>query len=245
VSADAWLRRYAAAPAGAHRLICLPHAGGSASFFRPVALALASDVDVRAVQYPGRQDRRGEPFVPTVVELADRVAEAVLPLADRPLIVFGHSMGATLGFETVRRLEAAGSKVAGLFASGRVAPSRQRAHEQVHRRGDPGLLAELRTLDGTDGQVFADPELVEMIMPAVRNDYRAIETYRCAPGATVSCPIHALIGADDPKVTEDEAGAWAGHTTGAFSLTTFPGGHFYLTHHMDRILALVRAHHLC
>jgi pyochelin biosynthesis protein PchC len=127
-----------------------------------------------------------------------------------------------------------------LFASGRVAPSRQRTDERIHLKSDDGILAELRALDGTDSRLFADEELVAMVMPAIRNDYRAIETYRAEPEATVACPIHVLIGDDDPKVTADEARAWAGHTTGAFTMATFPGGHFYLTRHMPAVLELIR-----
>ncbi|MEY9893890.1 surfactin synthase thioesterase subunit [Catenulispora sp. MAP12-49] len=58
---DLWIRRYHPSPDAPVRLLCLPHAGGSASFFRAVSQALAPKVEVLAVQYPGRQDRRGEP----------------------------------------------------------------------------------------------------------------------------------------------------------------------------------------
>ena len=72
-----WCRRFQAAPDAAHRLICLPHAGGSASYYVPVATALAPHVDVVALQYPGRQDRRREPLVDDIGTLADRVHDVV------------------------------------------------------------------------------------------------------------------------------------------------------------------------
>ncbi|GAA2564114.1 alpha/beta fold hydrolase [Winogradskya consettensis] len=243
MSAQLWLRRYARTDEGSGRgrLICLPHAGGSAPFYRPLALALEPGLAVFSVQYPGRQDRRGEPLVPGVAELADRLAEVILPLADQPLTFFGHSMGATVGFETIRRLEDRGARVDRFYASGRVAPSRQRLNERVHLAPDAEIMAELRTLDGTDTSLFDNPEMVALVMPALRNDYQAIERYRSEPGAVINSPVHALIGRDDAKVNDAEARAWAGHTRGPFELTTFTGGHFYLTQHVDRIAGLIRS----
>src|SRR5438093_882622 len=94
-----WIRRFQPLPDARARLLCLPHAGGSASFFLPVAHALAPDVEVLAVQYPGRQDRRGEDCVDNVPEFADRLLDALAGWLDRPLALFGHSMGALVGFE--------------------------------------------------------------------------------------------------------------------------------------------------
>lgn len=100
-----WIRRFHPRPDGDVRLVCLPHAGGSASFFFPVSQAMPPSVDVLCVQYPGRQDRRAEPVIDSIPDLADQVFAALLPWADRPLAFFGHSMGATLAFEVARRLE--------------------------------------------------------------------------------------------------------------------------------------------
>ena len=107
-------------------------------------------------------------------------------LDDRPLTFFGHSMGAVVAFEVARRMEDAGNGPVRLFASGRRAPSRTR-EENVHLRDDDGLVAELRALSGTAAQFLADEELLHMILPAIRSDYTAVETYRCDPGATRIC----------------------------------------------------------
>lgn len=241
---DLWLRRFHQAPRSRARLLCLPHAGGSASFYFPVSAALAPEIEVLAVQYPGRQDRRLEPSIATIAELADRIYEVVGEPDDRPLAVFGHSMGAILGFELSRRLQADGRAPAVLFASGRRGPGTHRA-EFVHQRADDGLVAELKKLSGTNAALLGDEEILRMVLPAIRNDYRAIETYERPPGAPLTIPIVALIGDDDPKATVDEAKAWAEETTGDFALRVFPGGHFYLAAHqravLDEITERVRA----
>lgn len=237
---DLWLRRYHTAQDAAHRLVCLPHAGGSASYFFGVAGNLAPTVDVLAAQYPGRQDRRAEPCVETITELADLLAAQVARVADKPLSLFGHSMGALLAFEVATRLEADGVRPHAIIVSGRRAPGTVR-DERVHLRDDDGLVAEIQSLSGTDAKVMQDEELLRMVLPAIRNDYRAVETYRGEPGRTVSTPVHALVGESDPKATVDEVRRWAEHTTGAFTLKVFPGGHFYLDRHVPEVLGLIRA----
>lgn len=232
-----WIRRFFPAPDARTRLVCLPHAGGSAPYFLSVARALAPGVDVLAVQYPGRQDRRTEPGIDDIGALADHVARALAAWSDKPLTIFGHSMGATIGFELARRLPP-DVPLLGLVASGRSAPSCVRA-EQVHRYDDAKLLDEIRAMSGTDAQVFDDDEIVRMIMPALRVDYRAVETYRCEPGVRIGVPITVLTGDADPRTSLEQARAWEGHTDGEFDLQVFPGGHFYLNDQPAAVLAAI------
>lgn len=222
-----WLRRFHPSPDSPLRIACFPHAGGSASFFFPLSKALTPAAEVLAVQYPGRQDRRAEPPIDDIAVLAENVCRALAPWNDRPLALFGHSMGAVIAFEVARRLEAQGTGPISLLASGRRAPSRHRA-ENVHQRDDKGIVAELRALSGTDQLLLDDEDVLQMILPAVRSDYRAIETYRSTPGAILRCPITLLTGDSDPRVSLDEAQAWSDHTAADFTLKSFPGGHFYL-----------------
>jgi surfactin synthase thioesterase subunit len=236
---EKWVRRFHPAPDGDTRLVCLPHAGGSASFFFPVSRALAPAVDVLAVQYPGRQDRRHEPAVDTIADLADRIVDVLRQLDDRPLALFGHSMGATLGYEVALRMRDVGLPApVHLFVSGRRAPSRYR-DEQTHQLSDARIVAELRDLSGTDTAMLTDPELLGMILPAIRGDYRAIETYRHDPDRMLDCPVTVLTGADDPTVSLAEARAWDEHTTGPTDLHVLPGGHFFLIDQSDRVIAML------
>jgi pyochelin biosynthetic protein PchC len=238
---ETWIRSYHQASDSAVRLVCFPHAGGSASFFFPVSTALSPSVEVLAVQYPGRQDRRTEPNIDSVPALADAILPAVRPLADRPLAFFGHSMGALLAYEVALRLEQDGAPpLTRLYVSGRRAPSRYR-REVIHRQGDDGIVAELRRLSGTNSDLLGDPEALEMILPAIKSDYKAVETYEHTPGRSLSCPVLALIGDSDAKVTADEANAWAEHTSGPFEMRTFRGGHFYLVDQSAEVIRLISA----
>jgi surfactin synthase thioesterase subunit len=233
-----WIRRFHPAAEAPARLVCFPHAGGSATFFYSMSQSLSPYADVLAIQYPGRQDRRNEPGIDDIGELADRTAEALRPWTDLPIVLFGHSLGATVAFEVAVRLEHDGVTPAALFTSGRCAASRYR-DESVRLDDDALLIADLNRLSGTAAEVLVDDEVLRMILPAIRNDYRAALAYRCAPGLRVSCPIVSLIGDSDPTTTVEEAQAWREHTSGAFALHVFSGGHFYLDSHPDEVTALI------
>ncbi|MET9401778.1 alpha/beta fold hydrolase [Kitasatospora sp. NPDC002965] len=232
-----WCRRFEPAPAGAHRLVCFPHAGGSAAFFRPLATALSLRAEVVAVQYPGRQDRRTEPVIDDIGRLAEEIAAALDPWSDAPLTLFGHSMGALVAFEVALRLERAGRPPARLLVSGRSAPTAP-AGVPIDPT-DEELVADIRRLNGTDAWMLADPELLEMILPAVRGDYRAVAGYRGSPDAVLSSPISALLGDSDPRAAVDEVRRWSAHTSGEFDLTLFPGGHFYLVDRAAEVIDLL------
>ncbi|MEU7384954.1 MULTISPECIES: alpha/beta fold hydrolase [unclassified Streptomyces] len=239
-NSEVWIHRLHPAPHSTVRLVCFPHAGGSAGFFRSMSEALGPRTEVLAVQYPGRQERWKEAPLSDVGELARLIAAALRPWADRPLAFFGHSMGSIVAYEVTRRLESvgAGSAPVLLFASGRHAPSVLR-EGSVHLRDDDGLIAEMRRLGGTDVELLADEGFLRILLPAVRSDYQAVETYVHRPGRELTCPVAALVGDADPYVTPDEARRWEEHTSGEFALHRFPGGHFYLVPQQKNVIRVI------
>ncbi|MFJ9041526.1 thioesterase II family protein [Streptomyces sp. NPDC102406] len=238
-----WFRRFTTSDGHGPRLVCFPHAGGSATAYLPLAKALPAPLDVVAVQYPGRQDRYSEEPFTSLAGLVDAVAGRLAPeLAaepERPYALFGHSMGALVAFETARLLVERGlPEPRRLFLSGRRAPG---PGPEPYGRGydDAAVLADVRRLGGMDPSMLDDPEVLEMVLPALRADYQALATYRWRKSAPLDIPITALIGDRDPMVTAVEACAWRERSRGDFALEVFGGGHFYLTEHVERIAATV------
>ncbi|AGP53596.1 thioesterase II family protein [Streptomyces rapamycinicus] len=238
------LRTFAVRAQARARLVCFPHAGGGAGAYRLWGFDAPWDIEVAAVQYPGREDRYGEPTVSGLTELVDGIgADLIREAAARPeraTVLFGHSMGAAVAYETARRLTAAGHPPAALIVSGRPAPHRSRGGT-LHLSSDEELLADLRRLGGTSSGVLEQDSLLRALLPAIRSDYRLIETYRSLPGRRLDVPVTVLYADDDPEVDAVEARAWCEITDGPCDVITFTGGHFYLEQQREAVLARVVA----
>ncbi|KAF4408244.1 thioesterase [Streptomyces lycii] len=224
-----WLQCARPVPDPRQRLVCFPHAGGSASFFRDWAAGLPG-TEVLAVRYPGRAERIAEPVPTDLRVLARSVADAVEQVADRPVALFGHSMGAAVALETARALEARGVTVAHLFASGsRDAPYPPPPTEEEQRaleaEDDAEVVAELLRLGGTDPELAADPDFQELVLPYVRADGRMFHGYGPSAEPVLRCPVTAIAGDAD---ADADRRPWRELTRGGFRQRTVRGDHFYL-----------------
>ena len=237
-----WFRCFDARPFASTRLICFPHAGGSAVFFRPLAKAAPPGLEVHAVQYPGRADRLKEPLIDDARRLAAAVADALAPLPPVPVALFGHSMGTIVAYETARLLTARGTPPAHLFvsASDVVPRGGRRGGETHHDKDDDALMATLARLGGTDVRLLADPQIRGVVLPYVRNDFRLVAAYRHESGPLLDCPVTAFTGDADPVVEPEDMAGWARTTSGGFTLRVLPGDHFYLIPQADAVLTEIR-----
>ncbi|WP_405606530.1 thioesterase II family protein [Streptomyces sp. NBC_00076] len=239
-----WIRTFHPAPGAPTRLLCLPHAGAGATAYHALSAALPDGIEALCVQYPGRLDRIGTPCLDSIDALADGVcAELAHPgNGSLPVAVLGHSMGALVGYEVTRRLEAQGQPVAALFASAMQAPS-----QRSLPFGTPGadfptdawILAKMGRLGGTAAELLSNPDVLDFALPALRADFRAIHTYPRQPAAQLRCPVVAVTGDSDPDVTVEDARAWRNETTAPFGLHVLPGGHFYLYDRIEELTGIL------
>jgi medium-chain acyl-[acyl-carrier-protein] hydrolase len=211
------------------RLFCLPYAGGSAAAFRNWPALVPSEVQICPLHLPGRERRYREPIHTHAQSLAAMLhRELTAHLGDVPFGVFGHSMGGVIAYELTRLLVQSGTPPLHLFVSGRRAPRCPATTTMMHLLPDGEFVAMVRELDGLPDEVLRDPQLMEMLLPILRADFQLSETYRYHDGPPLSCPVSALGGLCDPRVSRDELLAWKAQTLGEFRLRLFPGGHFFL-----------------
>lgn len=222
------------------RLFCLPYAGGSSQFYRFWKNHLSRKIELCPIELPGRGSRLGEAPITDLSTLVQEVAIGLYPYLDRPFAFFGHSMGALLSFELTRLLRQQGyPSPEHLFISGYRAPHLRLDDTLIHNLPESEFIEEVRRLGGTPEAVLADTELRELVFPALRADFAAMETYTYRPSTSLVCPITVFGGLQDPGVDGADLEAWRQHTTGKFRLQMFSGNHFFLHQAQSSILQVL------
>ncbi|MDO5084290.1 MAG: alpha/beta fold hydrolase [Arachnia propionica] len=210
-----------ACPAG-RALVLFPHAGGSPRFFRHWVGRIPG-VHLLGVTYPGRDHRIDEPHPGSLTELAEEVAHHLRHLPDP--VLFGHSMGALVAHEVAGLLTGSGGAPE-LVVSGHDAPCSAPRRSILHNRPDHELIADLVRLDHHNAEVFALRELADLFLPAIREDYRMVETHRTVTRQRIP-RILVINGDHDPEVTATGATAWCRHAARFDGVQLVDGGHFH------------------
>lgn len=235
-----WFARSATAGPPRLTLICLPYAGGGAGLFRHWKDRLPADVELWAVRLPGRENRFGEAAFDCMELLVEAVADAVALCVSGPFALFGHSMGAVAAFEVARALRGRDLRPSGLLASGACAPHQPRSLPKLHDLPRDAFITALSNLDGTPPEILASPELLDLLEPTLRADFRAIETYGCADPRPLDIPITVFGGRRDPRTPLASIELWRELAGAGFASILFDGGHFFLNEPGGIFLAALR-----
>lgn len=236
---DPWIRCSKPNPAAKLRLFCLPYAGGGASVFKNWGRLLPDTIEVCAIQLPGREDRIAETPFRQAADLLPVLLERLEPYLDRPVALFGHSMGAFLSYELARALTTEHRGPEHLIVSGQRAPHLPLSRAPSFHLPDDAFCNRLRDLNGTPASVLDEPELLTMILPLLRSDFELSETYRRERQMRLECPISVFGGYDDDEVDQAGLKAWHETTSGPTSIRMFPGDHFFLQTQTDALLSVV------
>lgn len=252
---NSWLRGFTgAATVDAPLLLLCPHAGAGATAYRGLAAALVreleaypaagdSPAEVVVAHYPGRQDRSSIPAPGTVLgyaqgllpETEDRIRAAAEP---RPITILGHSMGGLIAYELARLLRRRALPVRLLVVSATHPPQLTEAVPQ-HPTDDEGLLEHLAGLEGTGVEVLRNPEVLSVVLPALKADYAAFDSYADDDSGSLDVPVLALGGWDDPGVTPAALRGWGARTTGPLDVVMFAGDHFFIKNAVGPVAARV------
>jgi surfactin synthase thioesterase subunit len=234
------------------RLLCIPYGGGSTLVFQRWQTLLGADVDVCPVALPGRGERLGEPLVPDVYDVVDSLEPEAAEACDKPVVIYGHSAGALIGYLLALRLRRRGITtvrhlVVGAFSSPGVTanPFYRNSLRALAAVGYPDLpsAAQIRAFDTAALRELArllslpappdvDPEFLRLTLPVLVNDLRLVGSYRPAEADVLDIPITAVHGAQDDRVAGDEMRDWRHRTTAGFDLHTVAGDHLFV--HMDQ-----------
>jgi medium-chain acyl-[acyl-carrier-protein] hydrolase len=222
------------------RLICLPYAGGGAGAFFRWSSLVDNAIDVIRIQLPGHETRIREPLLRRSEDVVFAMADALLRFLDRPFFVYGHSMGALLGFELIRKLRADhGIMPVHLFVSSFRAPHLQPVDPPIHELPEDLFINQLQQYGGVPEQILAERELMDLMLPILRADFQILETYVCKEEHALECPITAFGGMHDAKTREHMVTAWQRETSRHFRSLFFTGGHFFINENPLAVISVV------
>lgn len=181
------------------------------------------------VELPNRDPSGGSdlglPLADVAATLADLISSTP---GDLPWVLFGHSLGALIAFETARCLSESPA-LAGLMVSGRRAPSIESREAPLSGLPEPAFLAAMQArYNAIPPQVLQEPELLALLLPRLRAGMAMVETYRYRPAARLGCPLFVYGGEADPHAPPPQLPPWANETTNRCEVRLFDGGHFFL-----------------
>ncbi|MCX4884634.1 MULTISPECIES: thioesterase II family protein [unclassified Streptomyces] len=238
--APAWFVRHGSADP-ALRLFCFSYAGGGTTVFHAWSGHLPDQVEVCAIQLPGRESRAAEPSYRRLAPLVADLHTAITPLLDRPFALFGHSMGALVAFELARQLRRAGAPQPErmLLAAFR-APQLPNPNIKIHHLPDE-VLKTVLAKEGTPQNVLDNDELMRALLPTLRADFELCDTYEYVAEAPLSVPVSVFGGRHDVRVGRADLEQWKVQADNEFDLTMLPGSHFFIHSSQDLLLAQLAA----
>jgi medium-chain acyl-[acyl-carrier-protein] hydrolase len=228
-------------PTAAQRLVCFASAGHGPSMYRSWAPLASPEIDLAIVQLPGRESRWSEPSYDRMTELVPALAEAIEPHLDCPFAFFGHSLGALVAFELTRRLRARlGLMPRHLFLSAHRAPQLPNPYPRIASLPDREFVVEVNARHGGVPEVVAsNKELMDLMLPSLKADYRLFEGYEYVAQAPLACPISAFGGVADAYVKQQHLEPWREQTSASFTLRTMEGGHFFVNDLRPTVVSMV------
>lgn len=224
------------------RLFCLPYAGGRGQVFSEWPASLPPDLELYAIEPPGRVLRRRESPIDDMHVLVGRIVDEIEPLLlDKPFALFGHSMGALVAFELIRTLRRTGLPLPQvLVASGCGAPHMPPKGPPAHLYSDPDFVTYLESLGGVPPRLAESLTLQRLLLPSLRADIKLCELYQVENEPPLEIPIWAIGGSQDQTVPMFKLRGWQEHTSARFELRVLSGGHFFIDTSRELLLAALR-----
>lgn len=235
-----WFRIFKPNPNAKCRLFCFHHSGGSASAYFKWIAHISSDVELIATQFPGREDRFSEPLVYKFEDIISSLNEEFNLYKDKPFFVFGHSLGALVGFEFINAIKKCYSvDPCCLIVSAARAPHLTYKRPPLSQLSDNLLVEKLKTYDGINDDILSNTDLLNLFLPIIRSDFQLLEGYHYDRSEPLQCNLLAFSGADDRSVSQEEISSWSTYTRGDFHHLSFAGRHFFLKSHEKTILQIL------
>jgi surfactin synthase thioesterase subunit len=226
------------------KLFCFPYAGGSSAIFNRWKNYVGNEIEIIAVELAGRGKRIHEPLYSDFNAAIDDVFSLIIDeiKGNETYAFFGHSMGAKIAYELTQKiLEIGLPRPEHIFFSGRGAPYVLGEDEkEYHKLPDAEFKEEVFSLGGTPKEFFEHPELLEVFLPLLRNDFKlASREFNNKEINLLPCDITVFLGKDE-DLTAEQINSWKDYTSENCSIHYYNGGHFFINEKVEDVVAKIK-----
>lgn len=210
------------------QLFLLHFAGGNVYSFEFLRKEI-SNIDFIPLELPGRGKRHKEQLMINKDQAIEDYCSQIKSLRnDEPYMIYGHSMGATLGLSAAAKMEALGDAPASLIVSGNPGPGIKKSKDFLyHTLDDSNFKKELLILGGIPKEISENKDLFDYFLPILRADFECLEkSFFSEETLKINTPIYALMGSDEENC--DKVENWKNFTDHTFSSEIWNGDHFFI-----------------
>jgi len=217
----------------------LPFAGGSATSFLPLAKLWPHNWDVKTLTYPGRGSRISDPLERTLQSMVDDCWDQISSIIERPYVLLGHSLGATLAYLLTHRIILEKKRRPDhLFLCGTDAPCVPALTPHRHLSTSSELKLQLQKYGGIPEEIINDEEVFSFFESIIRADLEAIETWTYSKKAKLNINATVITGADD-DLPDQDIQLWQEEFITPVTFRKMKGGHFFLFEQKHHFVDLI------
>lgn len=221
------------------KIFCIHFAGGNKYSYKSLVEKAPEGMELISLELPGRGGRTNEFLISDMESAVEDLFQQIKGQLSEPYAIFGHSMGALLGFLLAHKIQAHNLPLPkNLLLTGRQAPSIPLKGVPGHLLPKPALIKRLATYGGKFDFLLNEPELLDYFLPVIRKDFQIIETYRHESVEKLNVPITVVTGTEE-AIDDAAAQAWAKETTRGFNFLKMEGKHFFIFDHEEALIELM------
>lgn len=225
------------------KMFCFCHAGGLAGYYSFLKKAELAYVDeVVLFEYPGRgrncKKQGYKSFAECISDACEQIAASGVKSND--FILFGHSMGAFVAYETACRLQKEYNLYPyHVFISGQKPPVR--VIPEHYRNCEERVFDFLKKLGGVPEVIQNNKEVADFFMDICMKDLRVLQSYVPHEATADNRPKKGSVicGDDDAEVAVEELDDWKEYFDKEPEIHVVHGNHFYLNEKKDELISFM------
>ena len=224
------------------KILILPCAGGTSFNYREFEL---KSEDVLVYEYPGHWSRIEENFENSLEEMASNLVEWYLSRnIDKELVILGHSMGAIVGYESIKYFSQRKIDVKILCVAACGSPNKMTSIVEDAIRSESNLIGFLKSIRRNIESVIESDFFQDNLLPSIKNDFQLLHKYGKKKKAKIlprkiDALIVGLYGKADSFVDSDGIYEWEMYTSKGISFYEMNGDHFFINKNVDRVLQII------